>query len=183
MPIAQPQWTRDSTILKFCQSHLLYFRFLAKTNVFFTSLDWTNIFLCAVAPSKYADVVTTIQTSLDTYCHPDDNGHRPDQFCLNKTAMLIHNNAKHQVWDIHTPWIHCVSVPDSVWDDGYKSDKLPLCLVQGYCPQVNCIEHQGNCSPAGHGASPRFGDCYGDCKDCPPAGPPQSRYNRPDQCC
>jgi hypothetical protein len=118
VPIAQPQWMRDSTILEFCQSHLLYFRLQAKKNVFFTSRDRTNIFLHAVAPSKYADVVTTIQTSVDTYHHPNYNGHLPDQFCLNKIAMLIHNNAKHQVWDIHTPRIHRASIPDSMWDDG-----------------------------------------------------------------
>ncbi len=119
---------------------------------------------------------------MDTYCYLDDDGHLPDQFRLNESAMLIHNNAKHQVWDIYTPWIHHISVPDSTWDDGYKSDELPLCLVQGYCPQVNCIERQVDRSPAGHGTSPCFGDCYRNCKDRPPTGPLQGRYNRPDQC-
>jgi hypothetical protein len=50
VPIAQPLWTRDSTILEFCQSLLLYFCLQAKKNVFFTACDRTNISLCAVGP-------------------------------------------------------------------------------------------------------------------------------------
>ena len=45
VPIAQPVWSRDSSILEFCQSHLLYFRLQAKKNVFFSARDRTNIFL------------------------------------------------------------------------------------------------------------------------------------------
>ena len=93
VPIAQPQWTRDSTILEFCQSHLLYFRLQAKKGVFFTPRDRTNIFLRAVVSSEYADVITTVQTSVDTYRHPDDDGHLPDQFRISEIAMLVHNNA------------------------------------------------------------------------------------------
>ncbi len=45
VPIAQPLWTRDSTILEFCQGHLFYFCLQAKKGVFFMSRDRTNIFL------------------------------------------------------------------------------------------------------------------------------------------
>jgi hypothetical protein len=98
--------------------------------------------------------------------------------------MLIHNNDKHHVRDIHTPRINRVAMPEYTWDDGYNSNKLPFCIVQGYCPQANCIEHQNNRAPHGNcGANPRFGNWYGDHKDCPPAGTPQGRYNRPNQHC
>jgi hypothetical protein len=66
VPIAQPQWMRDFTILKICQNNLLYFRVQAKKNVFFTSRERTNIFLQAVAPSEYASIVTTSQMSVVT---------------------------------------------------------------------------------------------------------------------
>jgi hypothetical protein len=46
---------------------------------FFTARDRTNIFLQVVALSEYGDVVTTIQTSVDTYRYPDNNVHLPDQ--------------------------------------------------------------------------------------------------------
>ena len=45
VPIAQPVWSRDSSILEFCQSHLLYFCLQTKKNVFFSARDCTNIFL------------------------------------------------------------------------------------------------------------------------------------------
>jgi hypothetical protein len=79
VPIAQPLWTRDSTILEFCQSHLLYFCLQAKKNVFFMAQNHTNISLRAVVPLEYANVITTIQMSIDTYWHPND-GHFPDRF-------------------------------------------------------------------------------------------------------
>jgi hypothetical protein len=62
-PIVQPIWTLDSSILDFCQSHMLYFRLQAKKNMFFSSRDRTTIFLCAITPSEYADMVTNLQTS------------------------------------------------------------------------------------------------------------------------
>jgi hypothetical protein len=135
VPITQPQWTRDSTTLEFCQGHVLYFWLQAKKNVFFMVRNCTNIFLRAVAPSEYANVVTTIQTSVDTYCHPDDDGHLPDQFQLNKIAMLTH--AKRCVGDLHTPWINRAVLPEQTWDDSCNLDDLSFCIVQGYCPQVN----------------------------------------------
>jgi hypothetical protein len=99
--------------------------------------------------------------------------------------MLIHNNAKHHMRGIHTLRINCVLVPELTWDDGNKSDELPLCLVQGYCPQVNHIDRQRDCSPNRPGPrcsnTPRYGNCCGDHKDRSPPGPPQGWYTRPDQ--
>ncbi len=37
VPIAPPYWHRDTDILDFSQSHLLYFRLQAKKNVFYSS--------------------------------------------------------------------------------------------------------------------------------------------------
>ncbi len=74
IPIAQLVWMSDSSILDFCQSHMLYFCLQAKKNTFFLSRDCTTIFLCAVTPSDYPDVVTNLQTSVDAYRHPDNDG-------------------------------------------------------------------------------------------------------------
>jgi hypothetical protein len=179
VPIAQPQWKRDSITLNFCQGHLLYFRLQAKKGVFFMSRDHTNIFLRAVASSEYADVVTTIQTSVDTYRHPDDDGHLPDQFRLSEIAMLVHNNAKHRLCEFHTPQIHRTSAPDETWVDGYNTDN-PLYLVQGYCPQIHWLEQKGDCPPAGRVA--QCGSRNGDRQDRPPTqGSRQGQYNCPDQ--
>ena len=189
VPIAQPTWSRDSTILEFCQSHLLYFRLQAKKNVFFSARDRTNIFLRAVAPSEYADIVTTIMTSVDTYRHPDDDGHLPDQFRLNEIAMLIHTNAKHRIRDIHTPRINRMTGPPILFDD---NDDFcdPLLAIQGYHPRVNRVDRPSDRSPTGLRPQ-RYGDRYGDRGKGqhdggdrgkgPPVPTQQGRYNRPDQ--
>ena len=90
IPIAQPTWTSDSSILDFCQGHnMLYFRLQAKKNMFFSSRDRTTIFLRAVTPSEYADVVTSLQTSVDAYRHPNNDGFLPDHLRLDGIATLI----------------------------------------------------------------------------------------------
>jgi hypothetical protein len=200
VPIAQPTWTRDSTILDFCQSHLLYFRLQAKKQVFFSARDRTNIFLRAVAPSEYADVVTTIMTSVDTYRHPDDDGHLPDQFRLNEIAMLIHNNAKHRIRDVHTPRIHRIATAGGFFDVDDDDDvDDPHLLVQGYSPRACRVDRQNDRSapsPRHHGM--RFGERYsdrgggdrfdrgngdrlGERNKGPTPNAPTGRYTRPDQ--
>jgi hypothetical protein len=103
VPIAQLVWTSDSSILDFCQGHMLYFRLQAKKNMFFSSRECTTIFLCAVTPSEHANVVTSLQTSVDAYCHPDNDEILLDHLRLNGIATLIHNNVKHRVRDLHSP--------------------------------------------------------------------------------
>ncbi len=72
IPIAQPVWSKDSEVLDFSQSHLLYFRLQAKKGIYYTPQNWSNIFLRAMAPSDYADVVTNLQTMVDAFHQPDD---------------------------------------------------------------------------------------------------------------
>jgi hypothetical protein len=90
IPIAQSIWTRDSSILDFSQSHLLFFCIQAKKSMYFTPRDRANIFLCAIAPLEYANIVTTLQTTVDAYHHPDDDGDLPDNLRVDGIAMMIH---------------------------------------------------------------------------------------------
>ena len=115
---------------------MLYFRLQAKKNMFFSSRDRTTIFLRAVTPSEYADVVTNLQTSVDAYCHPDNDGILPDHLRLDGIATLIHNNAKHCVRDLHSPQIHRMAGMDTTWDAA-EDDETPFCHLQGYTPQIH----------------------------------------------
>jgi hypothetical protein len=139
IPIAQPQWLRDDNILDISQKHHLYFQLQVKKNMFFSSHDQTNIFLRAIAPSEYADVVTTIQTTIDAYRHPDDDGLLPEHLCLDGIAMMIHTDANFWVQDISVPCIHQISGYDSPWDS-VDSVELAHCHIQGYCPWVFCAK-------------------------------------------
>ncbi len=120
--IAHPIWTRDSSILDFSQSHFLYFCLQAKMNVYFTPWDKINTFLHAIAPSEYADVVTTLQTTVDAYYHTDDEGDLPDNLCIDRIAIMIHQNSKHRVRDIGLPRIHRIDDATLSWDLSEKDN-------------------------------------------------------------
>jgi hypothetical protein len=80
VPLQQPSWDQDIDILEFGPRHELYFRLQAKKQVFFNTRDCTTMFLKAVASSKYADIVTTLRSNVDSYCHPDDKYFLPQNF-------------------------------------------------------------------------------------------------------
>jgi hypothetical protein len=186
IPIAQPQWSADDNILNFSQKHHLYFWLQAKKNMFFSSHDQTNIFLWANAPSEYADVVTTIQTTVDAYRHPEDDGLLPEHLRLDSIAMMIHTNAKHWVWDINAPRIHRISGQDSPWDS-VDSKELAYCHVQGYCPRIFRAEHsldgRAGCSiNTGLGSGQLRSGGAGYTRDSShPVNTPNGRFTRPDQ--
>ncbi len=52
------------------------------------------MFLKAVASSKYANIVTTLQSNVDSYHHPNNKYLVRQHFCMTNIATLIHNNAK-----------------------------------------------------------------------------------------
>jgi hypothetical protein len=59
-PVQVPSWTPQTDVLSFFREHLLYFRLQSKHNMFFSARTQTNIFLCNIQLSEYADVVTTL---------------------------------------------------------------------------------------------------------------------------
>jgi hypothetical protein len=158
IPIAQPVWTRDSSILDFSQSHLLYFRLQAKKNTYFTPRNRTNMFLHAIAPSEYANAVTVLQTTVDAYRHPEDDGDLPDNLWIDGIIMMIHQNSKHRVRDVGIPCIHLTHGSTASWDLS-EEDDYGYCHIKGYCPCVNCVDHPRD---HGSGVSPQGLSCYGD---------------------
>ena len=186
LPIAQPTWTSDSSILDFCQGHMLYFRLQAKKNMFFSSRDRTTIFLRAVTPSEYADVVTSLQTRVDAYRHPDNDGFLPDHLRLDGIATLIHNNAKHRVRDLGAPRLLHVAGMDTTWDTS-EEDELPYCHVQGFSPQAfrmdghRPLDGNRNRGDVNHRHRSGPDGSYGIRDARPPPDKPQGRFARPDE--
>jgi hypothetical protein len=99
-PVQVPSWTAALDILSFCQEHLLYFCLQSKHNMFFSSRMQTNIFLCNIQQTKYANVVTTLQSHLNAYICEDDDGYLPTNLCINGIATSIHTNAVAHVHDV-----------------------------------------------------------------------------------
>ncbi len=138
-PILPPIWHWDSNVFKFCHAHLLYFCLQAKKNNYFDARMCTSIFLRAISTSEYANVVTLLQTQVDSYRNPDDDGFLPHNFWLNGIATLINNNAKARIWDFATPRIHQVDGADTNWDV-LDEEEHPFCHVQGYTPRALRLE-------------------------------------------
>jgi hypothetical protein len=96
------------------------------------------MFLRAITSSKYADVITTVQSHVDVFWHKDNNGFLPTQLCLHGIANMLHQNAKARVRDVGQPRIHRMHGGDGLWD--WLADDYPSFHIQGLSPQVFWVE-------------------------------------------
>jgi hypothetical protein len=80
VPLQQPSWDHNIDILEFGWRHKLYFRLQAKKQIFFNTRDSMTMFLKAVASSRYADIVTTLRSNVDSYRHPNEEYFLPQNF-------------------------------------------------------------------------------------------------------
>ena len=149
VPLQQPTWDRDTDVLELGRRFELYFRLLSKKHVFINTRDRTTMFLKAIAASEYADIVTTLQSNVDSYRHDDDEYFLPQHF---RVAMLIRNNAKARVQYLGHRRINRVAGWDSMVDV-LSDDELQFCHLQGYQPHVFRME-QGR-DRGGHGPERR----------------------------
>jgi hypothetical protein len=98
------------------------------------------MFLRAITSSKYADVITTIQSHVDVFRHEDDNGFLPTHLRLHGIANMLHQNAKARVRDVGQPRIHCMHGGDGLWD--WLADDYPSFHIQSLSPQVFWVEQE-----------------------------------------
>jgi hypothetical protein len=68
--------------------------------MFFRSRTQTNIFPPTIQQSKYANVVTTLQSCVNAYICEDDDGYLPTNLCINGIATSIHTNTAACVRDV-----------------------------------------------------------------------------------
>jgi hypothetical protein len=148
------------------------------------------MFLTAVASPKYANIVTTLQSNVDSYRHPNNEYFLPQYFCMTNIATLINNNVnvKAHVHDLGQRCINRIAGWDSMYDD-IAEDNLQFCHIQGYLPRVLCIK-QG-CDQGSGGRGPDhwgydWHQGFNYCQD-PPAlsskrgsTPPHGRFSRPN---
>jgi hypothetical protein len=130
-------------------------RLQAKRHVFHSSWHCMSIFLRVVASSEYADIVSNLQSNIDSYPHPDDENFLSQLFHLTNAAMQININAKAWVQDVGYPCINLIAGWDSIRSK-FDMDELAFCHVQGYCPRVLCLEQGRDHGFRGHGP-----DCRG----------------------
>jgi hypothetical protein len=111
--------------------------------MFFSARTQTNIFSRNIKLSEYADVVTTLQSQVNTYLADDDEGYLPAYLCINGIATAIHSNALARVSDVGfvPPRVRRVA---GDWDSNtfppVPDAEIPLCAVQGYAPRAYRVE-------------------------------------------
>ncbi len=65
LPLSAPIRASSTDLFKFCCSHHFYFRIQGKKGIFFDDCTKSSIFLHAIWSSKYADVITTLQSHIN----------------------------------------------------------------------------------------------------------------------
>ena len=98
--VSAPVWEDFLDILDFAHAHLLYFRLQAKVGLYYDSRRKSCTFLRAIQHTEYVDVVTLLQTSVETCRDPFDDGYLPAHLCLMGLALRIDNNRRSHVREV-----------------------------------------------------------------------------------
>jgi hypothetical protein len=103
IPIQVPVWSNIADIFKFLQAYLLYFRLQGKMNFHYMAAPAVVFFLRAIQYTEFADMVTTLQSHVNSYREPLDNDYLPPHLCLHGLANSIHQNTQAPMRDIVPP--------------------------------------------------------------------------------
>jgi hypothetical protein len=112
--IQVPHWSNSDDIFSFAQVYLLHFCLLGKLNFHYKDRMRSGIFLRAIQLSNFADTVTTLQSHVNSFREPYDDGYLPPHLCLHGLATSIHQNTQARMRDIISPRVHCIEGSPSV---------------------------------------------------------------------
>ena len=178
--VLAPVWDDFLDILNFVHAHILYFRLQAKVGLYYDSCKKSCTFLRELQHTEYVDVVTLLQTSVETCQDQFHDGYLPTHLCLMGLAQRIEKNCRSRIRE-DLPRIRRIqrSSPDLIYDDDFHPHVYPTDLgSRGWDPR-DFGDH-----PGGHrGRDARDPDRgigrsrYPD-RGCDPA--PRGRYARPD---
>ena len=84
-------------IMAFGQAHLLYFRLQAKLGLYYDDRRKSSTFLRSVQHTEFVDVCTILQTHIETFLDPYEEGYLPPHLCLMGLAQRIDKNRQSRV--------------------------------------------------------------------------------------
>jgi hypothetical protein len=129
--VSAPVWDDYRDIFDFCHAHVLYFRLQAKRGLYYDDRTRSSTFLRAIQQPEYIEVITTLQTHIESY-QDMDMGYLPPSLCMMELATRIDRNATARVSQYGMPRANRLfGVGDSADDD---ESIMPM--VQGYTPTV-----------------------------------------------
>ena len=118
-------------IFDFCHAHVLYFHLQAKRGLYYDDRTRSSTFLWAIHQPEYIEVVTTLQTHIESY-QDMDMEYLPPSLCMMELANRIDRNATAWVSQYGIPWVNRIfGVGDSADDDESATP-----VIQGYTPAV-----------------------------------------------
>jgi hypothetical protein len=115
-------------IFDLCLSYILYFCLQVKKGLLYDDRTKSIMFLQAVHDPAYIDVITTLQTHIDTF-QSKDFVYLPPTLCLVGLAAQMNKNTKARVRDI-VPHVRCVE-----WHPDDHPAMTP-CIQGFHLPQV-----------------------------------------------
>ena len=91
--VSAPVWEDYQNIYDFCHAHVLYFCLQAKRGLYYDDRTRSSTFLRAIQQTEYIEVVTTLQTHIESY-QDMDMGYLPPNLCMMELANRIDKNAR-----------------------------------------------------------------------------------------
>jgi hypothetical protein len=132
LPLLAPIWTSSTDLFKFCPSHHFYFCIQGKKGTSFDDCTKSGIFLCAIRSSKYADIVTMLQSHVNIYHSNYNNGSLPYRVYLDGLVEAINTHSVAHLGDAGYPPVH-------------RASEDPMRAIQGYSPAAcqvdNSLQH------------------------------------------
>jgi hypothetical protein len=133
LQILAPVWKDFLDIFDFCHAHILFFCLQAKRGLYYDEHTRSLTFLRAIQQMEYVDMVTTLQTYIDSY-QDMDAGFLPPNLCMLELANRINKSAKACVFQYGLPRANRMYGGD--WE--YDSSTSPQ--IQGFTPLVFCTD-------------------------------------------
>ena len=129
--VSAPVWDDYRDIFDFCHAHVLYFCLQAKRGLYYDDRTRSSTFLRAIHQPEYIEVVTTLQTHIESY-QDMDMGYLPPSLCMMELANRIDRNARARVSQYDIPRMNRIfGVGDSADDDESATP-----IIQGSTPAV-----------------------------------------------
>jgi len=95
--VSAPVWEDFMDIMAFGQAHILYFRLQAKLGLYYDDRCKSSTFLRSVQHTEFVDVCTILQTHIETFLDPYEEGYLPPHLCLMGLAQRIDKNRQSRV--------------------------------------------------------------------------------------
>ena len=181
--MSAPVWEDFLDILDFAHAHILYFHLQAKVGLYYDSRKKSCTFLRAIQHTEYVDVVTLLQTSVETFWEQFDDGYLPTHLCLMGLAQRIDRNRRSHVREV----LPCVRrIQGSSPDTPYHDDLRPQIYRTDFGGHGRDYrgfnDHPGsNCGRDARGSDRGIGRSHFPDRGRDPT--PRGRYARPDHNC